>query len=79
MNLKEETGFSWIGLFFATAICFFVFSIFIKIINGNPSHTLLFLLIGCISVALGMLSFIAALLIKRGKNGRHSQTPVKRD
>ena len=61
MKQKEHKEFPWTGLFFATAVSFFVFAIVIKFIKGAHTHITLFLLIGCVSLGLGLLSLIAGL------------------
>ena len=52
--------------FVVIGICFFMFSQFIKLINGSSAHTNLFLKIGFISFGLGLLGFLHNLYAKRG-------------
>ncbi|HLG41645.1 MAG TPA: hypothetical protein VI461_18335, partial [Chitinophagaceae bacterium] len=60
----QDTEFSWNMLFIVTAICFFAFSGFIKIINGSPAHSALFIKIGVASLVLFFFSLIAGTLSK---------------
>ena len=53
---KEMMAFSWTGLFAVTGFCFFLFSLFIKFING--SHFSIFVTIGCISLVLAFFCFL---------------------
>jgi asparagine N-glycosylation enzyme membrane subunit Stt3 len=65
MKPNEHKEFPWTGLFFVTAVSFLVFGIFIKFIRGAHAHITLFLLIGCVSLGLGLLSLIAGLSTRR--------------
>jgi hypothetical protein len=58
MKPKDPTGFSWSGLFIVTAISFFLFSGFIKLINGSSIHSSMFFKIGMVSLVLCVLSYI---------------------
>lgn len=64
MKQKEEAKFSLTGLFIITAICFFIFNWLIKLIDGTAAHSTLFVIIGFISIGLGILSFINDLTKK---------------
>ena len=65
MKEKEPFEFNWTGLFFATALSFFAFAVFIKLIKGVPAHMTLFFMIGCVSLGFGLLGLIARLPARR--------------
>jgi hypothetical protein len=56
MEDREDSGFSWTGLFFVTGISFFFFSIILNLLDA--SHVTLFNKIGLASISLGVLSFL---------------------
>lgn len=57
---KEMMKFSWSGLFFVTSICSFLFSLFLKLIDGT--HISLFVKIGCITLVLAVFSVVNDIL-----------------
>lgn len=60
---RDTRKFSWSGLFFVTGVCFLVFCLLLKLLNG--SYPALFFWVGIISVSLGVLSWLANLLTQR--------------
>ena len=49
--------FSWPGLFLVTGFCFFVFSLILKLLNGE--YPAVFTWISIVAVSLGILSWLA--------------------
>jgi hypothetical protein len=58
MKPKEETKFSWTGLFITTAVSFSLFSLFLRLMTGVPDHSVLFFKIAIITLALGLASYL---------------------
>ncbi len=81
MGQKKETEFSWTSLFIVTAVSFFMFSAFIKLINGTPAHCGLFFKIGMTALVVGSLSFFNDLTVKpalKKKNMFSNSSPGKK-
>jgi hypothetical protein len=71
MEKDEIKVFSWTGLFLVTSVCFFVFSNFIKFLEGYPPR--IFIWIGFIALFLGLVSG-AADFAKHSHNKKKSNT-----
>ncbi|HEV7782997.1 MAG TPA: hypothetical protein VGO58_17095 [Chitinophagaceae bacterium] len=71
-NEREMDKFSWSGLFFVTSCCFFLFSLALKILEGQFSRWLL--IIGAATGILGLLSWGISMIdrqyVKKRKNNR---------
>ena len=65
---KEMMKFSWSGLFIVTSICSFLFSLFLKLIDGE--HISLFIKIGFASLFLASLSLVNNLLKQKDAKSR---------
>jgi hypothetical protein len=56
----KDTKISWTGLFFVTSVCFFSFSLLLKVLDGvSPG---IFLWIGSISLVLGLLNGLLGVI-----------------
>jgi hypothetical protein len=64
MEQRETTQFSWIWLFVITAVSFFMFSGFVKVLNGSSAHAALFFKIGIVALVLGAIAFINSFFMK---------------
>jgi hypothetical protein len=64
MKEKEPQKFSWPWLFIVTSFCFIAFAGLIKLINGSPDHSYLFLIIGIIAFVLSGLSYVGSMVVK---------------
>jgi hypothetical protein len=69
---REMMKFSWPGLFIVTSICSFIFSFFLKLIDGV--HTSLFIKIGFITLILACFSLLAKLLKRKGAKKKPQET-----
>jgi hypothetical protein len=65
---KEMMKFSWSGLFIVTSICSFLFSLVLKLIDGE--HISLFIKIGFASLILASLSLVNSLLKQKDAKRR---------
>ncbi len=61
---KEMMRFSWTGFFLVTGSCSFFFSIIMNILDG--SHSRFLLLIGSVTVSLGLLNWV----LNQSQSGR---------
>jgi len=69
---QEMMKFSWTGLFTVTSCCFFLFSIVIRILEGE--HVLAFLKIGSVCM---VLASIAYMIKQSNTNGESSSIKKK--
>jgi hypothetical protein len=65
---KEMRKFSWSGLFIVTSTCSFLFSLFLKFIDGQ--HISLFIKIGVASLILAFFSIINSLVKQKEAKSR---------
>ena len=63
MEEKEMKEFSWTGMFLVTGFCFFLFRLILKILDGTEPR--IFLMIGSVSLFLGLLNAAAARSMSR--------------
>jgi len=54
---REELKFSWPGLFITTAVCFSLFALFLRLIDGYSSHVGLFFKIAIVSLICWPISY----------------------
>ncbi len=72
---KEMMKFSWSGLFIVTSICSFLFSLVLKLIDGD--HISVFIKIGVVSLVLASFSIVNSLLKqKTAKNRVKKVSPI---
>jgi hypothetical protein len=64
MKRQKEKEFSWVGLFMITAISFCLFSLFLKMIDGSPTHSALFFKIGIGSLVCWFFVYISKTVRK---------------
>jgi hypothetical protein len=81
MKTKKATEFSWTGLFIVTAICFFIFSGLLKLINGSDRDSSLFFKTGIVSLLFYALAFINSSTMKPALKKKKSlfNSPAKQD
>lgn len=72
---KELREFSWVGLFMVTGICFFGFSLLIKLLDG--SHVPIFIKIGLVSLGLAAICFLNKWVsLKEVKRNQRKISPL---
>jgi Na+/melibiose symporter-like transporter len=63
---KEMIEFSWTGMFAVTGFCFFLFSLFMKVIDGSNGS--LFFFVGLISMGFALVSYLNKWMTKKERN-----------
>jgi len=61
MEEQENQGFSWTLLFFVTGLCFWIFSLILKLLDAD-THVSLFSRIGLVGTILGVLCYLNTAL-----------------
>lgn len=63
MSEREETGFSWLTLFWVTGFSGFIFDLIINLLDGHHSPFLLWG--GSIALSLGLLNLLITYIARR--------------
>jgi hypothetical protein len=66
---KDDTEFQWPLLFFITALCFLVFSLLTRLLDGQTAHVSLFFKIAIAAGILTVISFLGIYLGSRTDDG----------